>query len=372
MTALDSKKTSSTDSHCPDCSAFLNWSESENESEQERAVVCRSLVATMKFQPALDESLEAKAVRLLDFVVQNNRDSADAFFSSFASVFDESSITFVQSIVVLISSPNKAIIKSAMKMLDSLLNRCSSQMHLALVKADLIPRLITTLNPLSFSFAEVEDIHSSLMSSITCSLWLSTQEGLSTIENADESAKQSVHKTVLKQVLVPSEAFICHLCANRLSIMDRDMSNDFMNLLARLLHISPYYQPTMDFVLNMPVVLTIPSCLAFFEDDDSIWSFLLSMAFNQQEWNEQGGPERQLWSEVLRMLRMEGICDMIEEKLQNDQDDSGGYILTYTIGLNNLQGTNRHGFSMSGRKKVCRVGKLMCCFPDLCLVKIEY
>ncbi|KAK2952711.1 hypothetical protein BLNAU_12360 [Blattamonas nauphoetae] len=91
----------------------------------------------------------------------------------------------------------------------------------------------------------------------------------------------------------------------------------------------------------MPVVLTIPSCLAFFEDDDSIWSFLLSMAFNQQEWNEQGGPERQLWSEVLRMLRMEGIEDVIEEKLQNDENGSiGGSIIAYTIDWSNLQGTN--------------------------------
>ncbi|KAK2952736.1 hypothetical protein BLNAU_12385 [Blattamonas nauphoetae] len=229
----------------------------------------------------------------------------------------ESMRSFMATIDVFLSSSKQAIVAAFLEMLNSLLNRCSSQMHLALVKADLFPRLITTLNPLSLYFAEAVEIHSGLMSSLTSSLWLSTPEGLSTIENADESAKQSVHKTVLKQVLVPSEAFICHLCANRLSIMDRDMSNDFMNLLARLLHISPYYQPTMDLVLNMPVVLSIPSCLTFFEDDDSIWSFLALMVRFQEEWNSHDRILGRSSASLLRCLRMEGFVDVSSQRVHN-------------------------------------------------------
>ncbi|KAK2952680.1 hypothetical protein BLNAU_12329 [Blattamonas nauphoetae] len=179
-----------------------------------------------------------------------------------------------------------------MKMLRNLIDCCSSQMHLALVTADLIPRLITTLNPQSLSFAEAVEIHSGLMSSLTSSLRLSTPEGLSILEIEDWNEQQAVHKTVLKQVLVPSEKFICQLCANRFSIVDGDESNDFMNLLARLLHISPYYQPTMDFVLNMPIIFTIPNCLTFFEDDNTIDHFLNAMNKSQQEWNRTRGQDR--------------------------------------------------------------------------------
>ncbi|KAK2942372.1 hypothetical protein BLNAU_22715 [Blattamonas nauphoetae] len=51
------------------------------------------------------------------------------------------------------------------------------------------------------------------------------------------------------------------------SIVEGEQSFDFMHLLAKLLQICPYYQRTMDFVLHMPVILTIPSCLSFFEND---------------------------------------------------------------------------------------------------------
>ncbi|KAK2952735.1 hypothetical protein BLNAU_12384 [Blattamonas nauphoetae] len=318
MAALDSKITSSTDSHCPDCSPFLNWRENEIESEQERAVVYRSLVATMKFQSALDESLEAKAVKLLECVVRNNRDSADAFLSSFASVFDESSIKFVQSIVVLTSSPNKAIIKSAMTMIETVFEWCSTKILLALVKADLITQVITTLNPLSFSFAEVEDIHSNLMSSITCSLWLSTPYSLGLLEIKDRNEQQAVNETILQQVVIPSEKYIWHLCVNRFSIIEGDLASGFMHLLARLLEICPYHQPTLDFVLHMPISLTIPSCLAFIDDNNTFGKFLGRMVDIHRERNRQGGNERPMWKTGHRMLRMEGIEDVMEEKLRND------------------------------------------------------
>ncbi|KAK2960907.1 hypothetical protein BLNAU_3994 [Blattamonas nauphoetae] len=94
-------------------------------------------------------------------------------------------------------------------------------------------------------------------------------------------------------------------------------------------------------VLNMPAFLTIPSCLTFFEDDLSIYNFLLSVSHAQQECNEKRGDQRRMWKAVHRMLRMEGIEDVMEEKLQIDPNESSGHwIVDRSIRWNNLLGMN--------------------------------
>ncbi|KAK2952721.1 hypothetical protein BLNAU_12370 [Blattamonas nauphoetae] len=262
MTALDSKITSSTDSTYPDCSSFLNWSEENLDSFDDAVVVFRSLVATVKLQPVLDDSLEAKAVKFLESAVGMEAASTEA-------------------------------------------KDC-----LDLVKSDVIPQLINTLNALSLSLTEAVDLHSGLIFTIFNALRLLTPDAL---ENAHDDELQAVLETVLQHVVAPSE---------------------------KILQIFPYYQRTMDFILHLPVILTIPSCLTIIEFDEIIWDFLTQMIDAQQEWNEQGGNVRQMRKTVLRMLRMEGIEDVIEEKLFNDFDTFGLYLVINTIKWSNMQGMN--------------------------------
>ncbi|KAK2956581.1 hypothetical protein BLNAU_8421 [Blattamonas nauphoetae] len=242
----------------------------------------------MKFQPALDSSLEAKAVKFLESVRPVDQSSTVAFLGNLASISDDSLPYFVQTISVFISSPKRTIIKAAMKILDSLMERSSLQIRLALVKADLIPQIINTLNLLSLSFPEAADIHINLMNTLLFSFSLATPYYLTHLEIKGHDEQQAVHETILRQVVIPSEKYICHLCVNRYSIVDGEQSEIFLGILVNLLRICPYYQRTLDFVLDMPVVLTISSCLAFFEDDRSIWHFLYKMVDTQWEWNKKG------------------------------------------------------------------------------------
>ncbi|KAK2944971.1 hypothetical protein BLNAU_20089 [Blattamonas nauphoetae] len=324
-----------------DCSPFLNWSEDRHESDHEKAVVFRSLVATLKLHPALDDSLEVKAVKFLKYLISTVRYTADSFFSNIASSSDEYLTDFIQPMMVLISSGSQAITTAAMEMLKTLLEWCSSNRLLIILQADLIAQIVITLHPLFLSFAETVDIHINFSRIINKSIWLATQYGLSSLTIKDNNEVQAVYETILQQVLVPSEKYICHLCVNRYSIIDGDQSNYFMAVLARLLQISPFYQPTMDCILRMPLILTIPSCLTFFEFDISIWVFLHTMNLARWEWNRTRGEVRQLGKTVHRMLRMEGIDDVMEEKLQPDlKTVSGGWLVAYSITSNNLQGTN--------------------------------
>ncbi|KAK2960915.1 hypothetical protein BLNAU_4002 [Blattamonas nauphoetae] len=206
----------------------------------------------MKSQPAFDDTLVAKAVNFLKSVNWDDEESSDAFLSNFGETRDESLTNFVQSIVVLISSANQIITTATMKMLENAIANSSSQFRLSLVKADLIPQLTVTLNPLSLSFTEAVDIHTSLMTAILNSVWLLTPAGLEELGVEDPDDELAVPEMVFKQVLVPSEKYIWHLCVNRFSIVVGKLSRLFLLLLARLIEISPSYRPTMDFVLHLP------------------------------------------------------------------------------------------------------------------------
>ncbi|KAK2959903.1 hypothetical protein BLNAU_5100 [Blattamonas nauphoetae] len=331
----------SADYPCSDCSAFLNWDEEEIETDSEKGVVFRSLVATVKLQSAFDDSLKAKAVKFLRYVTPWNPKSVSVLLGSFGRTTTESLTTFVQCIGMLVSSPSKIITTTAMKIVRHLILYCHSKILHPLVKADLIPQLITSLNPLSLHFPETVDIHTSLIYTIDNCFTLATPQGLKELEIDDENEQQAVHETVLQQVVAPSEQYIRQLCVNRRSIVDGGLSENFLSLFVGLLRICPYYQRTLEFILHLPIFLTIPSCLTFIGNDLSVWAFLMRMSFTQQRWNEKGGKGRQIWKTVDRMLRMEGFKDVIEEKLLNDKtEDSGRWIVTNSIAWNNQLGMN--------------------------------
>ncbi|KAK2953269.1 hypothetical protein BLNAU_11732 [Blattamonas nauphoetae] len=342
LSATRSDLPSSQFSFSMDCSAFLNWDEEEElESESEIGDIFQSLVATIKLQPGFDDTLETKAVKFLESVYEVDEESADAFLGNFGETSDDSPTDFVQSIVVLLSSSSQAITTATMKMLKNVVYYCSAEVLLPLVEADLIPQLINTLHPLSLSPTEAVDIPTSLISIISDSLRLATLSGLEELENDDSDETQAVCETVVQQVLIPSAESICHLCVNRFPIVDGEESERNLTVLTRILQLCPYNQPTMDLVLRMSVVLPIPSCLTIVDKEQSIFMFLYNMNNAQWEWNDTKGEQQQMWKTVHQMLRMEGIEDVVEEKLQNDQRTSfGGDIVVDSMEWNNQLGMN--------------------------------
>ncbi|KAK2950832.1 hypothetical protein BLNAU_14250 [Blattamonas nauphoetae] len=141
-----------------------------------------SAIADLKrIQPQLDVSLEAKAVKVLESVDLADVDSTVAFLN------------------MLLSCAKQMITTAAMKMLGNLFWSCSANINLTFAKADLIPRLIITLNPQSLSLTEPVDIHINLMRIIRLSLWLATPNGLSCLRINDRNEELTVHETVLKQ-----------------------------------------------------------------------------------------------------------------------------------------------------------------------------
>ncbi|KAK2941761.1 hypothetical protein BLNAU_23342 [Blattamonas nauphoetae] len=97
---------------------------------------------------------------IVAFAHFDRREPADAFLGRLASVQDESLTDFIQSIVVLISTPSQPIIQASV--LDSLFATSSKKLRLALVEADLISTLHNTQCTVDL-FAETVSIHVHLL-----------------------------------------------------------------------------------------------------------------------------------------------------------------------------------------------------------------
>ncbi|KAK2948116.1 hypothetical protein BLNAU_16916 [Blattamonas nauphoetae] len=305
----------------------------------------QSLVQMIQERHPLDETSEEKAVNLLEHVHLFDRGEADRFILGLVtSSPDEALPDVVASIIVLLSFPNQRIIKATMMFLDSLIQFCSPSVRLKLVRADLLPHIIASLNPLSLSVADYKYIHSRLIFVIDYSLYLSLPDNLENLRIENSTESQAVHETVLKQVLVPSEAYIRHLCVNQYSMIESDQSYELLTLFAELLQICAYYQPIMDFVFKLPVFSAITSAISFCDEELRIWLFLGQTCMHQKEWDKQGRSLRQYGQIVRRYLKMEGFEALIEERLENDKHGDrwellAGQVIEVSIllGMNLLQ-----------------------------------
>ncbi|KAK2953952.1 hypothetical protein BLNAU_11054 [Blattamonas nauphoetae] len=326
-----------------DPAAFVNWDEEPLELLSDVLPLCRSLISMVKAGHSIDDKLETKAELLLGnfWFSYREADADQSILGLVPSPTDDPLSEFVTSIIVLLPTDHKGLVTTMMDILKCLIQDCSSNIHLTLLKAALIPRLITHLNPLSLSFTDSQEIHSHLTSIISSSIWLATQFGLNKLKIENWNEQQTIHETVLQQVLIPAEPYIRHLCVHSSSIVDQDQSILFMRILGRLFRICPFHPPTLDLVQNLPVFMTIPNALSTFVFEASIWHILFEATTAQREWNEQGGGILQTGKTVLIYLRSEGFEDSMEQKLTTDKNGFWKRALERdSIALNNMLGTN--------------------------------
>ncbi|KAK2945764.1 hypothetical protein BLNAU_19320 [Blattamonas nauphoetae] len=338
MRAQHSRTNSSNE---PSQYAFQNWDGKRIELFADKSKIYRSLVTMAKNDNAFDTTLEKKAVSFLAQIRPTFGEESDRFILDLTPSIDGSLNNFVTSIVVLLSSANQAVIAATMKMLDHLHINSTSQIHLKLVHAALIPRLLSSLNPLSLSFVDGAELHTLLISVISLSVWFATQAGLVSLKINDRHEQQTVHTTVLEHVLVPSEDYIRHLCTNRTLIVDRSLSDDLMFFLSQIILICPHFHPTLTFVVGLPVFFTIPSVLSIFEDNLAIWRLFFELSRAEKEWSTNDGKPSRTGQFVLRSLRTEGFDDVLQQRLQSDRTGyKGEDLVSYSIRMNNLLGMN--------------------------------
>ncbi|KAK2945995.1 hypothetical protein BLNAU_19071 [Blattamonas nauphoetae] len=322
--------------HSPD--AFQNWDGKPIQSTSEKSVVYHSLVSLIQPDYVFTDDFVKKAVLLLEQLRFSNAKETNNFICPALESTDQNLMEFMQSFMILLSCANHSLITATIKMLDSLLLNISTRMHLRLVNADLITHILTSLNPLSLSIADAQDIHSSIISIIILTLWLSNPYVLITLDIKDSSEQQAIHETILNRVLVPAEAYIRYLCTNYSFIADGASSERFPYLLTRPLDISQLYQPTLTFVLDLPITLTIPSFISVLEDNITTLRFFFEFKRIVKDWNKGDGKHSQKGQIIIRSLQTEGLEDVLQQQLQYTKTSYNAQcIVSYSVELNNLR-----------------------------------
>ncbi|KAK2941061.1 hypothetical protein BLNAU_24028 [Blattamonas nauphoetae] len=255
----------------------------------------------MKDKPKFWPSLEDKAASFLEQISLRSEKDVDSFvFGIVPSSQIESSSDFLESVIRLISLPNQRIVRASLGLVWSIIKYSSQNTRLRLAKEDLITQLVSRLHPLTPSFDNVADFPSHLISIINPLIWLSTRGIPPQLGISPSDEQQTVHETFLNQVLRPSEGYLQHLCSIRYSLLDGRHSTQFMHLLVTLLKICPSHEPTMNFVLTLPVLLTIPSAMTFVDDDGSTVVFLEFVVNSQKGRDWKVGTMLPQWNICLR------------------------------------------------------------------------
>ncbi|KAK2963567.1 hypothetical protein BLNAU_1610 [Blattamonas nauphoetae] len=193
--------------------------------------------------------------------------------------------------------------------------------------------------------SDAEDIHSQLMNIVNCTLFILSPAGLTTLKISHPSEQQALCEAVLTQILIPSNDYIAHLCAHRYSIVDGLQSSRTMLFLAKIIKVCPSHEQIMDYVLKLPIFLTIPSLMTFFESDGMNLDTLRSMILTERGWANVGGELLEKRKMVLRLLRNEGFEAIVEQRLKNDINGGEGQnLVKRTVEWNNLLGMNAKSF----------------------------
>ncbi|KAK2961991.1 hypothetical protein BLNAU_3047 [Blattamonas nauphoetae] len=262
----------------------------------------------------------------------------DSFVLALApSLPHEAFQTFVTTINILLSTDNITIVETTLYTINHLVPMCSRNVQFGLLNADLVPQLISSLQPLTRSFKYPQNIHSDLLSIIGRFLWLATPSNDAYAEIDDHTEQQAVHETLLKHVLLPSKDYIRQICHTRTVFIDHVFWPDFMTCVAQIILICPFYQPTMDYVLDLPLIFTMITSNDFNDSDESRACFLGEIADAQEEWDKHDKEIRRMGTIINRSLRMEGSEDQIEQMLQSVRSQPReGYIVSYSTKLNSF------------------------------------
>ncbi|KAK2955024.1 hypothetical protein BLNAU_9955 [Blattamonas nauphoetae] len=321
--------------------SFLDWNGIPFMSTPTQSSVYRSLVQMVTDNHHFDDDLTNKAVLFLYEFRNAREEPGDSFFDLDKYASHETVKDFVHSVGMLLSAPNQRIVEATMEFLHRMIIIRSKHFLLKLVKADLIPHLLASLNPVSLSFEYAEDVHIHLVSIIGLALLLLHPNDSKQIDVINATDKHNLQETILARVLLPPASYIRHLCANRHLFINGNRSVHLLNFLTRLISLCPYSTPSMRILQSLPVFFTIPSTSAELDMDRALCWILDALVDAQRDWNNDSGDVRKSGRTACRSLVLEGFEDTLERSIQfGSTEDTRKQLTKHSIVLSNMMGMN--------------------------------
>ncbi|KAK2959207.1 hypothetical protein BLNAU_5765 [Blattamonas nauphoetae] len=194
----------------------------------------------------------------------------------------------------------------------------SPEDKLRLVENDFIPNILAALQPHTLELLSSDKILFDLNRFLMILLNLASPDSLQRLNITATMHKYNHHELIFRKVVSPLSQYLSHLCHNRYFFGTGNLTKPFLNILDKLLLISPFHAPTLEFLLSHQIVMTAASLLSFIESESAKWNFLASIHTSLIEWKKQGAEVTQSGKQVTEALSSEGLEESIESMLQND------------------------------------------------------
>ncbi|KAK2944977.1 hypothetical protein BLNAU_20095 [Blattamonas nauphoetae] len=300
-----------------DNTPFLAWAEQEVDTLTDKPAVFCSLISLVHNSFPFTTALEEKATTFLQQILIGQIPVTSSFIDELFQS-SNSNTPFVNSLVILVNSSNGKIRAGAIEFLQKVMSWSPYALRFDLIQQDMIGKILAAIKPEMLPFQDHEDIHIPLMEILSEAIVFSNPNSLLRSDILETVSAEQIYDAVLTKVLHPAGAYLRYQLVSRSLIEDDDQSMNFALLLSRLLEISVHSSPTYDFILSLPISITIPDCLTFFTDDSSVWSLVEGLVICRSEWSQTSIIIRQKGQHILRTLDSEGLQDSVEQDMKHD------------------------------------------------------
>ncbi|KAK2959994.1 hypothetical protein BLNAU_4877 [Blattamonas nauphoetae] len=328
----------------PEEEPFLIYDSSTELSVKAKSKIYNSLVALVKAGYPFPDNLQNRAAQFLNNIEPwlSQKERATKLVTDLVPSSASSPSGFIDSIVFLLSSPHSTVTAAALSFVYATVQTSSYAFKDRLVESDLIPNVLETVQPHTQPISGNEEIISNLITIIEHFVTFASPSYIRNINLADAADIFNRREMIFQKVVIPSSEFVTSLISNRF-ILNEDLFKSFMNLLHLFIEISPYHQPTLEFVLASPIVIAITSCLSFIEDE---YRFCLTLETiinaTIDDWEDECPKVEQYGKRMMQALSSEGFEDTLEQILMNDKNGVfSPSVVDDCLQLSQLLGSNK-------------------------------
>ncbi|KAK2957752.1 hypothetical protein BLNAU_7186 [Blattamonas nauphoetae] len=291
---------------------------------EDQSTIYNSLVALVKAEHPFDTALQDKAVHFLKSLEPKwDAQLAARLVTDLVPSSAGSYSGFAMSILTLLSSQHSTVVAAALSFLYKATNESSPAIRCCLVESDLISKVLATFQPHTLSIAGNEAIINELNVLIRDCLFLANPSSLNELGVKTAVDAFNHREMIFQKAVIPSSQFVTFLISNR-HILNGDLFNNFMDLLAVFIQICPFHRPTLEFVLASPIPMALSSRFSFVEGAMYLWGILMVINYSLKEWKKHRHEVAQSAKRMIQALISEDFEDTLEQMLMNDKDGNFG------------------------------------------------
>ncbi|KAK2960099.1 hypothetical protein BLNAU_4982 [Blattamonas nauphoetae] len=304
---------------------FLTFDPNSQLAFEDKSRIYNSLVALVKAEYPFDNVLQDRAARFLKSLEPTvyKHEIADKLVTDLVPSSVGSPSGFVESFATLLSSPHSTLVAAALSFLHEAIPRSSTENGHRLVESDLLVKVFAILRPHTLPISENETILNYLSRIIDYFANLGSPPALLNLRITSPVDTYNHREMIFQKVVLPSSQFLTFLLTNR-SMLNGDLLESFMSLLATLIRLGPFHRPTLEFVLASPIAMELADYLSYFEESHRVWVPLLTINFLLKEWKEEGPQVAQSGKQKMQALISEGFEDTLEQTMKHDKSEYYG------------------------------------------------